>query len=98
MRFLAGFDFSSKARLRDEFVLVYVKEVAGTPASSRASMLMAVIRRGIGDSLETACGGEKSESSGEICAVLAATKPAIAIREVGSAACRVLKISLVKWL
>lgn len=99
---MVGLAASSSARFFPALVLLD-EEVAGgagkgTPDASRSSTSMPTMRRGMAVSLSVSgCGGVKAVE-GEMEEVLAATKPARAILEEGSAAWRALNISVARVL
>lgn len=70
----------------------------GTPDASKTSTSIPAMRRGIAVSLSVSgCGGVNTADGG-MDEVLAATKPAEAILDEGSAALRALKISVARVL
>lgn len=97
---MVGLAASSSARFFPALVLLD-EEVAdgagkGTPDASRSLTSMPTMRRGMAVSLSVSgCGGVKAVE-GEMEEVLAATKPARAILEEGSAAWRALNISVAR--
>lgn len=99
---MVGLAASSSARFFPALVLLD-EEVAGgagkgTPDASRSLTSMPTMRRGMAVSLSVSgCGGVKAVK-GEMEEVLAATKPARAILEEGSAAWRALNISVARVL
>lgn len=99
---MAGLAASSSARFFPALV-VLDEEVAdgagkGTPDASKSSTSMPATRRGMAVSLSVSgCGGVKVVE-GETDDVLAATKPARATLHEGSAAWRVLNISVARVL
>lgn len=66
----------------------------GTPAASRAGTSIVAVRRAIGGRESVSLVG--SWALGERGEVLAATYPAVTMRDEGSRACRVLKISVAR--
>lgn len=99
---MTGLVASSNARFFPALVLLD-EEVAdgvgnGTPDASKTSTSIPAMRRGMAVSVSVSgCGGVNG-ADGEMNEVLAATKPAEAILDEGSAAWRALKISVARLL
>lgn len=99
---MAGLAASSNLRFPPALVLLD-EEVAGgvgngTPDASRTSTSIPKMRRGMAVSLSVSGRGGVNAAEGEMDKVLAATNPAEAILDEGSAAWRALKISMARVL
>lgn len=100
---MAGLAASSSARFFPALIVVLDGEVAGgvgkgMPEASKSSTSRPAMRRGMAVSLSiSGCGGVKAVEA-EMDEVLAATKPAKATLDEGSAAWSVLNISVARVL